>query len=521
MQTEQITKEKQSLGSILLIPFKIVKYSLIGVKAVIIDLPAAVYFVVSASVDRTYRGTKNVVGEGIEAKDKIKRKAETTYKESSFVKNRKIQLEEERQKLNALLESEEAKRVTTATLYQYIVEDKDGKIIKGYFTGFSLLDVNSYLINEGYTVYSIKTNKWLTFFKGDAGFMARKLSNKDLIFWLTQLATYVKAGIPLIDSVRLIANQLGKKSPRQKRIYESIVYELSMGEKFSDALEKQSNIFPSLLINMVRASEATGEILETLQDMADYYTETEKTRKQVISALTYPSIIMVFAFGVITFVMLYVIPQFVEVYESIDVEISGLTAGVINFSVFLQNNIVLLLLIVAIIIGVLAFMYKKIKAFKTIFQIMLMKTPVVGKIMIYKEITIFTKTFASLLKNNVDITESMDILSKITNNEIYKEIMYNTITNITNGEKISLSFKDHWAVPDIAYYMIITGESTGELSPMMEKVSEYFQETNRNLINSLKSFIEPIMITALALIVGIVIMAVIIPMFGIYEQIQM
>ncbi|MEG0794499.1 MAG: type II secretion system F family protein, partial [Bacilli bacterium] len=126
----------------------------------------------------------------------------------------------------------------------------------------------------------------------------------------------------------------------------------------------------------------------------------------------------------------------------------------------------------------------------------------------------------SLLRNNVFITDSMDILSKITNNEIYRAILYKTINNIVKGEKISEAFKDHWAVPDVAYYMIVTGESTGDLATMMQKVSEYYQEMHKSIVNNLKSFIEPIMISGLALIVGLIIIAVIVPMFSIYEQIN-
>ena len=147
-----------------------------------------------------------------------------------------------------------------------------------------------------------------------------------------------------------------------------------------------------------------------------------------------------------------------------------------------------------------------------------MKLPVIKDIIIYNELAIFTKTFASLLRNNVFITESIDILSKITNNEIYKGILYRTINNIVKGEKISEAFKDHWAVPDVAYFMIVTGESTGELDNMMQKVSEYYQGLHRNVINNLKSFIEPIMIALLAIVVGGIIIAVVIPMFSMYDQ---
>ncbi len=146
-----------------------------------------------------------------------------------------------------------------------------------------------------------------------------------------------------------------------------------------------------------------------------------------------------------------------------------------------------------------------------------MKLPIFGKIIIYNELNIFTKTFATLLKNDVFITDSIAILSNLTNNETFKEIMNDTINNIQKGEKISKSFKNHWAIPEVAYYMIVTGESTGELGTMMEKVSSYYQEEHKTIVNSLKTLIEPVMIVFLAVVVGGVLLAVMMPMFGLYE----
>ena len=146
--------------------------------------------------------------------------------------------------------------------------------------------------------------------------------------------------------------------------------------------------------------------------------------------------------------------------------------------------------------------------------------PLFGKLIIYKEITIFTKTFASLLKNNVFITESMDILGKVTSNEVYREIMINTINCIGRGEKISSSFKDNWAIPEVAYYMMVTGESTGKLDEMMEKVSEYYSEQHKVMVNSMKTLIEPILIIFLAVVVGGIIISVIVPIFSLYQNIQ-
>ena len=270
---------------------------------------------------------------------------------------------------------------------------------------------------------------------------------------------------------------------------------------------------------MIKAAEATGELEETLTDMANYYDEIDKTHKQMVSAITYPSVILLFSIAVITFIMVWVIPEFVKIYEDSDVTISGLTKFIINASQFLQKNIMSMIIFAVLGAIVLIFSYKKVKAFRKSMQEFAMHIPVFGKVMMYNEMAVFAKTFSSLLRNNVYITESIDILSRITNNEIYKEIMYNTINNIVKGEKISEAFKNQWAVPEVAYYMIVTGESTGQLAEMMSKVSSYYQEMHRSTISSLKAFIEPVLITFLALIVGIIILAVIVPMFNLMNQI--
>ncbi|HOP65702.1 MAG TPA: type II secretion system F family protein [Bacilli bacterium] len=462
-------------------------------------------------------GTKNKKDNN---KGKFKSYLLKKYQDIPIVKSFLAKREAEREILLIDLNSDDAKRSEVQQSFRYIAKNKEGKMVRGVFNGYSKLDVNSFLINEGFEVYKIETSKFINFIYGQMANALSRLNNKDLIFWLTQLSTYLKSGIPLTNAVKILGNQMGKTGSR-KRLFDSVVYELTMGESFSSALEKQGNVFPSLLVNMIKAAEATGELEETLAEMAEYYREVEKTRKQMVSAMTYPLIILVFAFGVVVFIMLYVIPQFVKVYEQAGITISGVTLALVNLSLFLKNYIGVILAIIFLTIIVLILLYKNIKGIRILMQTFLMRFPVIGKIIIYKEMTIFTKTFASLLKNNVFITESIDILSKITKNEIYRDIMFNTISNIAKGDKISDAFKDHWAVPEVAYFMIVTGESTGELANMLQNVSDYYQDMHRNAVNGIKTLIEPVLIVFLAAIVGVVILAVILPMFDLYSSIEL
>jgi len=501
----------------------IIQYAWRGFKFVCKDIPTYLWQKASGKVDEAYKGTKQALNKSKEKPDSKKNvlnmDLNDLFKNTKMMQRKIANLEKEKLNLIEELKGSGGIRTKEPNAYRFTAKNKNGKIETGIMSGFSKLDINTFLVQDGYEVYKIETNKYIDLLYGQSSIFAPKLKNKDLLFWLTQLSTYLKSGLTLTDSIRILNQQMNKKAT-YKRAFQSIIYELTMGESFSSALEKQGGMFPALLINMIKAAEATGELQETLDDMADYYNEIEKTRKQMISAMTYPTVIMIFSLAVVTFIMMYVIPEFVKIYESSNVPIKGMTLVVLNLSDFLQSNIMNILLIVCIIIVIISFFYKKVKAFRKNVQVFAMKLPVVGKIIIYNEMTIFAKTFSSLLRNNVFITESIDILSKITNNEVYKEIMYNTINNVVKGEKISLAFKDQWAIPDVAYFMIVTGESTGQLAEMMAKVSSYYQDMHRNIVNSLKSFIEPIMISFLALVVGAIILAVIVPMFDMMNTIQ-
>ena len=450
----------------------------------------------------------------------IPKKIKNIFTNNRFAKNAQNKKDINRQALLLDFEGADAEKSEEKVMYKYVAKDPDGKIIKGYFPAYSKVEVHSFLLSEGNEVYSIETNKWIQRFYGNGSSNSRyKIKTRDLIFFCTQLSTYIKAGIPLVESLKILSHQFKKSS--YLRIFRSMIYDLTMGDNFSTAMEKQGEAFPRLFINMVKASEMTGELPEVLDDMSDYFTETDKTRKQMITAMTYPAIIFVLAIAAVIFIMVYVVPQFVKIYEGIDgAEIPPITIFVMNLSAFLQSNYLYIIIGICLFILIFVYLYKNIKAFKTFIQWILMHTPIFGNVIIYNEVTMFTKTFASLLAHNVFITDSMEILNKITNNEIYKMLILDTITNLAKGEKISLAFKDHWAFPIPAYEMITTGERTGQLAEMMQKVSTYYQELHRNAVTRIKTFIEPILILFLTFTVGGIVLSIVIPMFSFYGSIQ-
>lgn len=394
--------------------------------------------------------------------------------------------------------------------FKYKVKDAKGKQIVSFIDADSQAEVMSYLKNEGYEVLSLnEVNQFLNMEIGGT-----KLNYSDLAFLLTQLSTYLKAGIPLIDSIKILERQTVK--PAKKRIYSSIVYELSKGETFSSSLTAQGNTFPPLLINMVRTAELTGDLPEILDDMRDYYDSIDRTRKEAISSMIYPSILFIFAIGVLVFILSYVIPSFVKLFEQQNAKLPTITKIVLGASNFLVTKKYWIVGFLLVFTLTMILLYKYVKGFRKTMQTIAMKLPGFGNIIIYREVTMFTKTFASLLNHNVFITDSMEILRSVSNNEVFKEIINDSLTHLSKGAKISDAFEDKWAFPVVAYEMLVTGENTGRLPMMMSYVASYYEDLHANLVKRLNTFIEPILIIIIAIIVGIVVISVIMPMFDFY-----
>ena len=495
---------------------------------IFIDLPVMLYDKTSKVVYKYYRIYKDN-----QERQKALKEAKTSsgktltksisdyltdkYNNLSFVKEARAKKEASLVVLTLDPNGADAIKSTTKQTYRYLIRNKEGKLIKGYFPAFSKMDVYSYLTDEGYIVYEIVTSPMINFLHAEATAFKQKMKTKDLVFWLTQLSTYIRAGIALADAVKILAKQ--DKRRKYKPVYESLIYELTMGESFSEALKRQGNVFPALLVNMIKSAELIGNIEDTLDEMAEYYQEVEDTKRAVVSAMAYPCVVLLFAIGIVIFMLTYIVPQFVGIYESMHADLNIITIITLNISAFLRTQYGKIIIIVIAVIATYIYLYKKVKAFRTFMQTIFMKLPVIGNILIYKEMSLFARTFATLQKNNVLLTDSIDILAKITNNEIYKSIMDRTINNLIKGEKMSESFKDNWAIPDVAYYMILTGESTGELANMLQKIGEYYQKLEKNSANMIKTFIEPVLIVFLAVVVGFILISIVVPMFGIYKTI--
>lgn len=398
--------------------------------------------------------------------------------------------------------------------FRYKAKKSDGKVINGTFDAYNIDQAKRFLINSDLQILEIAPRK-----KYDIDInIGSPLSLTDLSFALTQLSTYIRAGMTLVDSVRILAKQADK--PAKRKVYDMIIYDLLSGDDFSRALSHQPKVFPKLLINMSKSAELTGDLPNVLDEMAEYYTSITKTRKEMKSAMTYPTIVMIFAIIVVTFVLIWIVPQYTTMFKGFNAELPKITVVTIAISDFLRNNLVGIIIILFIVLLLYIYLFRNVRSFRKMMQNIYLHLPVIKNIIMYSEIAMFSRTFASLINHGVYITDSMDVLMNISENEVYRNIFVNTVKNLNAGGKISEAFKDNWAIPVVAYEMIVTGENTGELGTMLSKVADYYENLHKNSVSTIKSLIEPFLIIFLAASVGLIILAVIIPMFEMYTVIS-
>ena len=398
--------------------------------------------------------------------------------------------------------------------FRYVATDLKGKKIKGTFDAYNIDQAKKFLTDEGLNILTINLRS-----KYDIDLtIGNPLSVAELAFALTQLSTYIKAGITLIDGVRILAKQTVKQE--KKKIYQLIIYDLLSGESFSNALAKQPKVFPKLLVNMVKSSELTGDLPNILDDMAEYYESIDKSRKEVKSAMTYPTVVAILAVIVVTFVFIWVVPQYQAMFDSFHQDLPAITNLTIAISNFINANLTDILIVIILILALYLYLFKNVRSFRLAMQSFYLKIPVIKNLIMYKEISMFSRTFASLINHGVYISASMDVLLKVSENEVYRRIIKRTVDNLNAGGKISETFKDNPVIPVVAYEMIVTGESTGNLGEMLEKVSDYYDGLNKNSAQAIKSLIEPALIIFLAAIVGVIILSVILPMFSMYNSLS-
>lgn len=397
--------------------------------------------------------------------------------------------------------------------FKYSGRDRRGKKV-GTINAASRREAMTKLKEDGIRVIEM-TEVPETIMTKDLSF-GNPVKLQHFVIYLRQFATLIKAGVTIVDATSILAAQTESKGLKMALV--AVEQELREGNPYSEAISKHKKIFNSMFINMVKAGEASGNIDETLEKLADDFEKQHDTRQKVVSALTYPAVIGLVAIGAVIFLLVSVVPTFVNMFADLGGELPGITKFVLAASEFTQKFWWLIFLIILSITFTIMYI-KRNKKTKYYLDYFLLKMPIFGNMMQKAALARMMRTLSSLFSSSVPILQAMSIVERVVENEVISKVIRESRDSLEKGRSMTEPMMSHWAFPPLVTQMIAIGENTGALDAMLSKIAEFYEKEVEQSTDRLKSLIEPIMIVLLAGIVGVIVLSIMMPMFEMFNQI--
>lgn len=344
-----------------------------------------------------------------------------------------------------------------------------------------------------------------------------RMKSRDLVIMTRQFATMINAGLPLVQALDILVKQSDNKMLQSS--LEGVLHDVESGNTLADALRQHPKIFSHLYVNMVAAGE-TGGILDTiLLRLSVFLEKTEALARKVKGAMIYPGVIGFVAGSAIVILLLFVIPTFQTMFQSFDQQLPLPTRIVIGMSAFLQSYWW------ALLAGSIGFVWLFRRWLATsngrlLFDRVLLRVPILGTLARKSAVARFTRTLGTLLSSGVSILDGLEITAKTSGNRVIHDAIMNSRSSIAGGESISEPLRQSGVFPPMVTQMINVGEETGDLDGMLSKVADFYDEEVDVAVESLLKAMEPAMIVILGTVVGGMIVAMYLPIFGIINTIQ-
>ena len=349
---------------------------------------------------------------------------------------------------------------------------------------------------------------------GGISLFKKKVKPEDVVIFSKQFATMVKAGLPILNVLSMLRDQL--EHPELKIIVEDIRKSLEGGVTLSKCFEKYPKIFDNVYINLIKAGEASGKLDVFLMKLVDSLEKREKVKKKIKSALTYPVVMFVVAITVMVFMLIKVVPIFAEMYEGMGVALPTPTAVIMNASNFMRGTGGLMLAIISIT-GFIIFKYltTKIPAIRYKWHGRVLKMPVFGDMILKSLIARISLIMGNLSSAGVNLLESIEIAKQVSNNDVVTQALENVKKGVFSGDTLTKLFLKEPTFPPTFSQLISVGEQTGNLDEMFTSVSNYFEEEFDTAVDNMSSLIEPIMIVFMGTMIGGLMIAMYSPIFNV------
>jgi type IV pilus assembly protein PilC len=342
------------------------------------------------------------------------------------------------------------------------------------------------------------------------------VNRKQLVTFTRQLSTLQDAGLPILRSLQILEQQ--QKPGLLKAIVGGVSDEVEAGGSLSDAMAKYPKAFDKLYTNMIAAGEAGGVLDLILARLADFMEKAARLKKKVIGAMIYPAVVITIAVGIVSMIMIVVIPKFKKIFEDFKLELPAPTQLLIDFSDFMANDYGWAYIISAPFVFMIVWRLIRISEGGRFFtDSMLLKVPILGSILGKTSIARFTRTLGTLISAGVPILEALNITKETCGNEVYSRALVKVHDAIREGESMAAPLKATKVCDTIVVNMIDVGEETGDLDKMLIKVADNYDSDVDVLVASLISILEPVMVVVLGVIVGFIVIALFMPMISLIE----
>jgi len=396
--------------------------------------------------------------------------------------------------------------------YSYTAIQSDGKEIKGSIEADDVQKAESKIRGLGLIPLEMKEQTRLTkdiHIKG-----GKKVTSRDLSIFCRQFVSMLRAGVNIANALEMLMLQTENKT-LSKAIAE-IKTEIGKGSTLSEAMKTQSKVFPAMLINMIEAGETSGNIDRSLERMAVQFEKSAKLKGLMKKSMMYPIVLGFVALAILIVMLIYVIPNYMEMFAGYDFEMPALTMGIMHMSNFITNHVILLIVIIAAIVTGIK-QWKRTESGKMFFGKAAISIPVFKKLNIKTYASVFSRTLSTLIQAGIPMMDALDSVAKTMSNILYQKELLSAREEISKGAPLSEPLKRGGMFPPMVVHMLSIGEETGEIEEMLDKLADYYDEEVEMTTQTILALLEPLIIVFMAAVVVILIAAIMGPMLSLYN----
>ena len=398
-------------------------------------------------------------------------------------------------------------------LFEYTARNPTGQILKGSLEAASKEEVIGHIRKNKMTMVSIReAPKQIRF-----PTRAASIKTRDIVIFTRQFATMINSGLPLVQSLDILAKQTENKALAV--VTRAVVFDVESGHTLADALSKHPRAFPALYVNMVAAGEAGGILDTILLRLATFLEKNDALVRKVKGAMVYPAVIFTVAGVAVAVLLIFVIPTFQSLFASVNLELPLPTRIVIGASELLTSYWWAMIAVVVGSVWAIRTYYATPNGRKQV-DTLLLKAPIIGDLIRKSAVSRFTRTLGTLISSGVSILDGLEITAKTAGNRVIHDAVMESRQSIAGGETIAAPLEKSKVFPPMVISMIAVGESTGGLDEMLSKIADFYDEEVDVAVSALLSLMEPIMIVVLGVIVGGMVVAMYLPIFDMVNAVQ-